>query len=182
MIRDFRKYVNESINKLFKKEYKNVMMYPKLLKLIFSSSFGLKGGNKKFLNDIFNDFYLITGQKPVFIKSKKSVSNFGIRKGMISSIKTTLRNKSMFNFINKFINISAPRIKDFCGFKNDNVDYYGNFNFGYDDHTIFPEFFLDENKINSNKKGFTINISIKNLKREDSIKLLKSINFPFINV
>ncbi|UOQ38082.1 LSU ribosomal protein L5p (L11e) [Candidatus Vidania fulgoroideae] len=182
MIIDYRNYVNNKINKIFKKEYKNVMMFPKIIKLVFSSSFGLKGNNKVFLKEIFNDFYLITGQKPVLIKSKKSVSNFGIRKGMISSIKITLRNKRMFNFINKFINISVPRIRDFNGFKEDNVDYYGNFNFGCEDHTIFPEFFLDEKKIGSLKKGFNININIKNNKREDSLKLLKSINFPFTNV
>lgn len=181
-IKDYKHYVNKKIKNEFSKEYNNVMMYPKIKKIILTSSFGLKGSNKKYLSDIFNDFFIISSQKPIFIKSKKSISNFGLRKGVISSLKVTLRNNVMFNFINKFINISVPRIRDFNGFKNRNVDYFGNFNFGSDDHTIFPEFFLDENKINTPKKGFNLNIIIKNIKRNDSIKLLKLINFPFSDV
>ncbi|MGX7583145.1 50S ribosomal protein L5 [Candidatus Vidania fulgoroideorum] len=178
MIKNYKIYIKNLIENEFSKEYKNVMMYPRFIKIILSSSFGLKG-NKQYLSEIYKHFYMITNQKPIFIKSKKSVSNFGLRKGTITSLKVTLRNNNMFNFINKFINISVPRIKNFTGFKDSNIDYYGNFNFGTDEYYIFPEFFLDDNFINKSKGGFTVNIIIKNIKRNDSLKLLKMIGFPF---
>ncbi|MGX7589792.1 50S ribosomal protein L5 [Candidatus Vidania fulgoroideorum] len=175
---NFKQFCKDSIAKTFHSKYINVMMYPRLIKLVINSSLGLKGNNSSYLNSFCNELYEISCQKPIIISSKSSISNFNIRKGIPNGLKVTLRNNLMFNFISKFIDISVPRIVDFRGFSNSNVDYNGNFNFGYFNHIIFPEVFLNGSTIIP--KGFNINIVINSLSRSDSLSMLKSIGFPFI--
>lgn len=131
--------------------------------------------DKKKMNKAYNDLYLIANQKPCFIKSKKSISNFKLRKNINISIKVDLRNYIMYEFLNKFINVSVPSIKDFSGFDYSNFDKFGNFNFGVKDQVIFPEMNYDLNFI----KGLNINIVIKQSNIKKSFFLLKYFNFPF---
>ncbi|MGX7585962.1 50S ribosomal protein L5 [Candidatus Vidania fulgoroideorum] len=169
--------LKKNFNIYFGKKYSNVMLFPSLVKLVFNSSFGLKGLNNKYVIDFISEVSKITCQKPILIKSKVSISNFGLKKNNYISLKVTLRKKNMFSFISKFINLSVPRIADFRGFNFSSVDYNGNFNFGFSDHCIFPEMFLSEKSILP--KGFNINIVTKSLDRSDSLKLFKFMGFPF---
>ncbi|MGX7458818.1 50S ribosomal protein L5 [Candidatus Vidania fulgoroideorum] len=174
----FKLFCKRKIASVFNSKYRNVMMYPRFTKLIINSSLGLRGSNASYLNSFYNELYDISCQKPIIINSKNSISNFNIRKGVPNGLKVTLRNNVMFSFINKLLNISIPRIVDFRGFRNSSIDYNGNFNFGYHDHSIFPEIFLCNTKIIP--KGFNINIVISSIERLDSLIMLKSIGFPFI--
>ncbi|MGX7576953.1 large ribosomal subunit protein uL5 [Candidatus Vidania fulgoroideorum] len=161
-----------------KKICKNIMQIPKILKVVLNSCVGIKFYNKKISKEYYDDFKNISLQKPVFIRSKKSISNFNLRKNEIIGLKVTMRKDNMYDFLNKLINISLPRIKDFEGFSKNSFDDFGNYNFGILDHNIFPEIFL--------KKGFTIPkgidicINIKSLSIEHSYILLKKLGFPFI--
>ncbi|MGX7589378.1 50S ribosomal protein L5 [Candidatus Vidania fulgoroideorum] len=175
-----KKYYYNNISKFLKKKfnYNNVMLLPKIIKVVLNMSIGSKSINKNYLNDSYKELYIISGQKPFFIKTKKSISNFYIRKNLIVSLKVTLRDKNMYEFIYKLINISLPRLKDFKGFSKNSFDYFGNFNFGINDHNIFPELFLSK-KIYS-QKGFNVSIKIKNNSIIESYYLLKKMNFPFV--
>ncbi|QSW37962.1 50S ribosomal protein L5 [Candidatus Vidania fulgoroideae] len=173
----FKNLCKERIYNKFRHKYSNIMMHPRLIKLVINSSLGSRGNNSSYLKGFYKEIYEISCQKPLIIKSKSSISNFNIRKGIPNGIKVTLRNNLMFNFISKFINISIPRIVDFRGFSNRSIDYNGSFNFGYSDHSIFPEIFLSNNK--TTPKGFNINIIISSIERIDSLIMLKTIGFPF---
>lgn len=174
-----KKYIEKVFNLFLKKGY-NKMEIPVIKKIVLNMGMGFKFNNNQYLNECYNDLYCISMQKPILIKTKNSISNFGIKKGLNISLKVTLRNNNMYDFLNKFINISVPRIKDFNGFSLNSFDYYGNYNIGIREHNIFPEIFL--NKEIKKNKGMDININIKSKCIKDSYILLKNINFPFVNV
>ncbi|XAO72544.1 MAG: 50S ribosomal protein L5 [Candidatus Vidania fulgoroideorum] len=172
-------YKEKVINYFIKKlKYKNKMEIPKIEKIVINMTLGKNIKNKKCFNNTYKEIKTITGQKPLIIKAKKSISNFKIRKNENIAFKVTLRRNNMFEFINKLINIALPRIKNFKGFSISSFDYYGNLNFGINDFNIFPEIFLSK-KIHK-EKGLNINIIIKNKNIKESYKLLKKINFPFV--
>ena len=119
---------------------------------------------------------LISGQKPIITKFKKSISNFKTRKGSNAGVKVTLRSKMMYEFIDRLVNIALPRIKDFRGLSTDGFDRFGNFTFGVKEHIIFPEVNFDKvDKI----RGLDISIVIRSISKDHSIELLKKFNFPF---
>ncbi|QSW37823.1 50S ribosomal protein L5 [Candidatus Vidania fulgoroideae] len=149
-----------------------------ILKVTINCSIGNKSNNYNYIQQLQYELTRITLQKPILIKTKQSIANFNIRKNTINSLKVTLRHKQALNFINKFINIAVPRIKDFRGFKTTTVDHAGNFNFGIKDYSIFPEIFL--NPKTQILTGLNINITIKTPCRTGSFKLLTQLGFPFI--
>ncbi|MGX7582573.1 large ribosomal subunit protein uL5 [Candidatus Vidania fulgoroideorum] len=179
-IPEFKKNYLKKINKYFLKKNYNIMEIPNIKKVVINVGIGFKATNKIYLKECYNEIYSITSQKPLIIKSKKSISNFGIKKNFNISLKVTLRKNNMYEFLYKFINISIPRIKDFNGFSLKSFDFYGNLNIGIKDHNIFPEIFLK--KIISKPKGMNINLNIKNKNINDSYVMLKKIGFHFKNV
>tara|TARA_B100001540_G_scaffold305288_1_gene316045 strand:- start:2442 stop:2999 length:558 start_codon:yes stop_codon:yes gene_type:complete len=158
--------------------YKNILMVPKIEKIVLNMGLGIDGNDSKIIKSCENDLANITGQKPVITKFRKSISNFKTRKNTNAGIKVTLRKNKMYEFIDRLVNVALPRIKDFRGLSLNGFDKFGNYTFGIKEHIIFPEVNFDKvDKI----RGLDISIVIKSLKRDDSIELLRKLNFPFIN-
>tara|TARA_Y100001970_G_scaffold269434_1_gene361935 strand:- start:8381 stop:8938 length:558 start_codon:yes stop_codon:yes gene_type:complete len=157
--------------------YKNVYMVPKIEKIILNMGLGLDGNDSKIIKSCEDDLSKITGQRPVKTKFKKSISNFKTRKSTNAGLKVTLRKNKMYEFIDRLVNIALPRIKDFRGLSTESFDKFGNYTFGIKEHIIFPEVNFDKvEKI----RGLDITIVIKSRKKEDSLELLKKLNFPLI--
>ena len=158
--------------------YKNLYMVPEIKKIVLNMGLGLDGNDNKIIKSCENDMAQISGQKPIITKFKKSISNFKTRKNTNAGIKVTLRKNKMYEFIDRLVNVALPRIKDFRGLSINGFDKFGNYTFGIKEHIIFPEVNFDKvDKI----RGLDISIVIKSQKKEDSIELLKKLNFPFID-
>ena len=172
----FSKEIKLSLKEQF--GYKNLYMVPEIQKIVLNMGLGLDGNDSKIIKSSQEDLSLITGQKPIITKFKKSVSNFKTRKNTNAGLKVTLRKNKMYEFIDRLVNIALPRIKDFRGLSSDGFDKFGNYTFGIKEHIIFPEVNFDKaDKI----RGLDITIVIKSIKKEDSFELLKKLNFPFRN-
>ena len=171
-------YDKEIVNKLMSKlSVKNKHEVPKIIKIILNMGLGEDGSDGKKLKACSDDMALITGQKPVITKFKKSISNFKTRKGSNAGIKVTLRSYKMYEFIDRLVNVALPRIKDFRGLSSKGFDKFGNYTFGIKEHIIFPEVSFDRaDKV----RGLDIVIVIKAINKEHSFALLEKMNFPFI--
>ena len=155
--------------------YRNLYMVPQIQKVVLNMGLGVDGNDTKIIKSCEEDLAKITGQKPVITKFKKSISNFKTRKNTKAGLKVTLRRNKMYEFIDRLVNIALPRIKDFRGLSPNGFDQFGNYSFGIKEHIIFPEVNFDKvEKI----RGLDISIIIKSIKNEDSIELLKQLNFP----
>ena len=156
---------------------KNKYMGPKIDKIVINMGLGLEGSDKKILESSLSDLALITGQRPVVTKFKKSISNFKSRKGTNAGLKVTLRNDRMFEFIDRLVNVALPRVKDFKGLKLTGFDNFGNYTFGIKEHIIFPEVRVDKvDKI----RGMDITVVTSGKNKQHAIALLSEFNFPFI--
>jgi len=171
-------YKNKIIDNLQKKfSLKNKFMVPKVLKVVLNMGLGADSNDKKIVENCIEDMSLISGQKPIVTKFKKSISNFKTRKGTPAGIKVTIRSNKMYEFIDRLVNIALPRIKDFQGLSKDGFDNFGNFSFGIKEHIIFPEINFDKvNRI----RGMDITIVTSGNNKETTIALLEAMNFPFI--
>tara|TARA_Y100000741_G_scaffold220537_1_gene168104 strand:- start:236 stop:793 length:558 start_codon:yes stop_codon:yes gene_type:complete len=157
--------------------YKNLYMVPEIKKIVLNMGLGIDGNDSKIVKSCEEDLAKITGQKPIKTKFKKSISNFKTRKNTNAGLKVTLRKNKMYEFIDRLVNIALPRIKDFRGLKSNSFDIFGNYTFGIKEHIIFPEVNFDKvEKI----RGLDITVVIKSKRKEDSLELLKKLNFPFI--
>ena len=155
---------------------KNKYMVPEVEKIILNMGLGVDGTDNKIIKTCEEDLAKITGQKPVITKFRKSISNFKTRKGSQAGLKVTLRKGKMYEFIDRLVNIALPRIKDFRGLSDKGFDKFGNYSFGIKEHIIFPEVNFDKvDKI----RGLDISIVIKSINAEQSLQLLKKLNFPF---
>ena len=155
---------------------KNIYMVPEVEKIILNMGLGVDGTDNKIIKTCEEDLAKITGQKPVITKFRKSISNFKTRKGSHAGLKVTLRKGKMYEFIDRLVNIALPRIKDFRGLSDKGFDKFGNYSFGIKEHIIFPEVNFDKvDKI----RGLDISIVIKSINAEQSLQLLKKLNFPF---
>ncbi|MDR0665647.1 MAG: 50S ribosomal protein L5 [Helicobacteraceae bacterium] len=154
----------------------NPMLLPKLEKIVISVGSGEGGKDQKLMQNIADTISLIAGQKAVITKAKKSVATFKIRQGMNVGVRVTLRGAQMYNFLEKFISIAAPRIKDFRGLPRSGFDGAGNYNFGLSEQLIFPEINYDDVV-----KIHGMNISIVTTARGDkeALALLEKLGFPF---
>jgi len=156
---------------------KNKLMSPKFKKVVINMGLGTDGNDKKILKSYSEDIAMITGQKPVVTKFKKSISNFKTRKGTAAGAKVTLRKNKMYEFIDRLVNIALPRIKDFQGLSINGFDKSGNFTFGIKEHIIFPEINFDKvDRI----RGMDITIETSGKDKESALALLEAMNFPFI--
>ncbi len=170
-------YKNVVVKKLIKEfNYTSIMEVPKLLKIILNVSLNFSALEKKKINDVFINLKLISGQKPIIINSKKSIANFKIRSGFPIGCKVTLRKKMMWNFLDKLIFISIPRIRDFRGFSKKSFDKYANLNIGIKENTIFPE--IDYEKV-IHLHGMNITLVTNKYNIKESFSLLSNFYFPF---
>jgi large subunit ribosomal protein L5 len=171
-------YEKEIVSKLMGKlSLKNKHEVPKITKIILNMGLGEDASDGKKLKACLDDLALISGQKPIVTKFKKSISNFKTRKGTNSGLKVTLRKNKMYEFIDRLVNIALPRIKDFRGLSSNGFDKFGNYTFGVKEHIIFPEVSFDRaDKV----RGLDITIVISSKNKEHSYALLEKLNFPFI--
>ncbi len=170
-------YINKIVPELKEQfELKNKYMVPHVEKIILNMGLGVDGTDNKIIKICEEDLAKITGQKPVITKFRKSISNFKTRKGSQAGLKVTLRKGKMYEFIDRLVNIALPRIKDFRGLSDKGFDKFGNYSFGIKEHIIFPEVNFDKvDKI----RGLDISIVIKSINAEQSLQLLRKLNFPF---
>ena len=171
----FFKEIQPSLKSQF--GFKNLYMDPKIEKIVINMGLGLDGSDSKTLKSCEEDLSKITGQKPVITKFKKSVANFKTRKGSNAGLTVTLRKNKMNEFLDRFVNIALPRIKDFRGLSSKGFDKFGNYTFGIKEHIIFPEVSFDRaDKV----RGLDIIIVISSKSKDHSFALLEKLNFPFI--
>jgi len=138
-------YKNEVAGALQKKfGYKNVMMIPKLEKIVINIGAGDSKDNSKLLDAAVKDLAAITGQQPIITTAKKSVSNFKVREGMKMGCKVTLRGEMMYEFLDRLFNIALPRVRDFRGINPNSFDGRGNYSMGIKEQLIFPEIEYDK--------------------------------------
>ena len=171
-------YEKEIVSKLISKlSLKNKHEVPRIEKIILNMGLGEDASDGKKLKACTDDMALITGQKPVVTKFKKSISNFKTRKGSNAGVKVTLRSHKMYEFIDRLVNIALPRIKDFRGLSSKGIDSSHNYSFGIKEHIIFPEVSFERaDKV----RGLDIIIVIKAMNKDHSFALLEKMNFPFI--
>ena len=156
----------------------NLFEVPKLEKIILNMGVGAGKEDSKLIDKALEDLTLISGQKAVKTMSKKAISGFKIRAGMPLGVKVTLRNKIMYEFLDRLVNIAIPRIRDFRGLNIKSFDGNGNFSMGIKEHVIFPEINFDKvDKI----RGMDITICTSAKNNNQAIELLKSFNMPFKN-
>jgi large subunit ribosomal protein L5 len=169
-------YEKEIVSKLMGKlSLKNKHEVPKIIKIILNMGLGEDASDNKKLKSCNDDMALITGQKPVITKFKKSISNFKTRKGSNAGVKVTLRSYKMYEFIDRLVNIALPRIKDFRGLSPKGIDDSNNYSFGIKEHIVFPEVNFDKvDKI----RGLDITIVTTSKNKKGTLELLKEFNFP----
>ncbi len=169
-------YEKEIIGKLLNKlSLKNRHDVPKIQKIILNMGLGEDASDSKKLKACIDDMALISGQKPIITKFKKSISNFKTRKGSNAGVKVTLRSQKMYEFIDRLVNIALPRIKDFRGLSIKGVDNSYNYSFGIKEHIVFPEVNFDKvDKI----RGLDVTIVTTSKNKEGTLELLKEFNFP----
>ncbi len=155
--------------------YKNLMLVPALKKIVISMGLAEAVKDKNIVQDHFEELSLIAGQKPVITKAKKSISNFKLREGYPVGLMVTIRGKRMYDFIDRFCNIIAPRIRDFRGFEK-KCDGQGNYSVGITDQQIFVELNLDKVK---RTQGMNIACVTTAPNDEQCIDLLAQMGFPF---
>tara|TARA_B100001057_G_scaffold483900_1_gene561256 strand:+ start:1901 stop:2455 length:555 start_codon:yes stop_codon:yes gene_type:complete len=164
-------------NLMNKLNYKNKHQAPKLIKVVLNMGLGEDASDGKKIKTSVDDLSLITGQKAVITKFKKSISNFKTRKGTSAGVKVTLRSNKMYEFIDRLVNIALPRIKDFRGLNASGIDNSGNYSFGIKEHIIFPEVNFDKvDKI----RGLDITIVTSSNSKQATLELLKEFNFPLM--
>ena len=169
------KYIKEVTPELTKK-YGNIMAVPKIEKIILNMGLGdVKDDTKKFTAAV-EELGIITGQKAVVTKAKKSISNFKLREGQRIGAKVTLRGKYMYLFLDKLISVALPRVRDFSGLSTKSFDKFGNYAMGIKEQLVFPEIIYDKvEKV----RGFDIAIVTTAKDKESSLELLKSLGLPF---
>jgi len=171
------KYNNEIVPELTKIfSYKNKLQAPRLQKIVVNMGVGEAIGDIKILDKAMEELGAITGQKPVVRRSKKAISNFKIREGLPIGCKVTLRRNIMYEFLDRFLNIALPRIRDFRGVPVDSFDKAGNYSIGITDQVIFPE--IDYDRI-TRSQGMDITFVINTKSAKESKELLRLFGMPF---
>ena len=172
-------YQKEVVPALMKKfNYKSIMEVPKLEKIVLNVGLGDIRENPNALENTMNDLSIITGQKPVITKAKKSIAAFKIREGVNMGCKVTLRSTKMYEFAYKFFNVALPRVRDFRGVSANSFDGRGNYSMGIKEQLIFPEIEYDKvDKI----RGMDIIFVTTAEKDEEARELLKLLGMPFKN-
>ena len=170
-------YQNEIVDAMIKKfGYKNIMEVPKLDKVVINMGVGEAKDNAKLLESAIADMEKIAGQKAVVTRAKNSVANFKIREGMPIGCKVTLRGEKMYEFVDRLINLSLPRVRDFRGVNPNAFDGRGNYALGIKEQLIFPE--IEYDKIDK-VRGMDVIITTTAKTDEEARELLRMFNMPF---
>ena len=170
-------YKSEISKALFTKlNCKNIHEVPKIEKIVLNIGLGEAKDDAKIIDKAQEELTLITGQKAVKTKAKKAIAGFKIRAGMPLGVSVTLRNKIMYEFLDRLINIAIPRIRDFRGLDSNSFDGNGNYSFGIKEQIIFPE--INYDKIDK-VRGLNITICTSAKNNQDGLELLKNFNMPF---
>jgi len=170
-------YEKDLVPKLIERfKYKSIMQVPKLSKIVLNVGLGEAIHNIKLLDSSAKELKLITGQRPVVTRAKKSIAAFKLREGMPIGCMVTLRHKQMYDFYCKLVNIALPRVRDFRGLSGKALDGNGNYTLGIKEHIIFPE--IDYDKIDK-IKGLNITIVTTAQTDEEGKELLKLLGMPF---
>ncbi len=171
------KYTTEVIPNLVKQfDYTSVMQAPKVEKVVINMGLGDAISNSKILEDAVAELTLISGQKPVIMKAKKSVANFKVREGMDIGCKVTLRGPKMYDFLERLVRIALPRVRDFRGINPGSFDGRGNYTMGVKEQLIFPE--IDYDKVNK-VRGMDITVVTSAKTDAEGHALLTELGFPF---
>ena len=172
-----KKKYQEEIKKALKESfsYKNPMLIPELTKVVINMGAGEAARDKNALQDCIKELTMLSGQKPILTRAKKSIATFKIREGYPVGLKVTLRRERMYDFVDRFCNIISPRIRDFRGFSY-KCDGRGNYSLGIDDQQIFPEINLDEVK---RAQGMHITFVTSAKSDQECYELLKALGLPF---
>lgn len=177
MNRLMERYQNDVVKSMMEKfNYSSKMQAPKIEKIVLNIGVGDAVSNSKLLDDAVAELTLITGQKPVTTRAKKSIAGFKLREGMPIGCKVTLRGERMYEFLDKLVNISLPRVRDFRGVSNDSFDGRGNYTLGVKEQLIFPEINFDKvNKL----RGMDIVFVTTAKTDEEGHELLAQMGMPF---
>ena len=159
-----------------KYKYKSSMAVPKIEKVVISMGVGKALADKKFMDTAVRDLTVISGQKPLICKAKKSVSNFKVREGWETGLKVTLRKQRMYEFLDRLINLAIPRVKDFRGLNPKSFDGKGNYSMGLDEQSAFPE--IDPSRI-ENQQGMNITFVTSADMDDEGREMLKQFGMPF---
>ncbi len=177
MARLYDMYLEKIVPAIMEKfSYKNRLESPRLEKIVINMGIGEASGDIKILETAMDELALITGQKPAIRRAKKAIANFKIKEGQPIGCKVTLRGRHMYEFFDRLINVTLPRIKDFRGVSPDSFDHEGNYAFGLSEQIIFPE--IDYDKV-KRSQGMDIIIVTTAKSKEESHELLKLFGMPF---
>ena len=172
-----KEYLEVVVPKLLNEfKYSNIHQIPKIEKIQVSAGLGLNASNRVFLQKATEEIRQITGQHPVLTMSKNSIAGFKIREGMPLGLTVTLRKEKMYAFLEKFIKLVLPRIRDFRGLNPKNFDKHGNYNLGISEQLVFPE--IDYDSVEQ-RRGFNITIVTTAKNSTESLFLLKELGVPF---
>lgn len=170
----YKKEITKALKEKF--GYKNVMQIPKPVKVVLNVGFGRQAKEKAFIDSVEKGLTRISGQKPIKTKAKKSVSAFKIREGMVIGCAVTLRGQRMWDFLDKLINVSFPRIRDFRGISDKIIDKQGNLTVGFKEHIAFPEISAEEV---DNIFGLEVSIATNAQDAASGLELFRLMGFPF---
>ncbi|MBU0605301.1 MAG: 50S ribosomal protein L5 [Candidatus Omnitrophica bacterium] len=175
LLERYRNEISQELMKLL--GYKNKYAVPRLTKVVINIGLGEAAADIKFLDAAQQELAMITGQKPVVTKAKKAIANFKIRKGSSIGCKVTLRKAMMYEFLDRLISVVIPRIRDFRGLSLKSFDGTGNYSFGLNEQSIFPE--VDADKI-TKVHGMDITVVTTAKTEKETYEFLKLIGMPFI--
>jgi len=171
------KYQKEIVKKMQEQfGFKNAMLVPRLSKVVLNVGFGAHAKEKEYLESVSKGLTMITGQKAVFTLAKQSVSAFKIREGMTIGAKVTLRGPRMYDFIEKLVGITFPRVRDFRGIDNKGLDNKGNMTIGFKEHVAFPEIRVEDI---DKTFGLEVCMSTTAKNKEEGLALFQLLGFPF---
>lgn len=173
-----KRYHDEIVPELMKEfGYKTSMQVPKIVKIVLNMRLGEFGSNEKNVEEATKELALIAGQKPIVTRARKSIANFKLREGVPVGVKVTLRRLRMYDFLDKFITIDLPRVRDFRGISKDSFDGRGNYSTGVKEQLIFPEISYD--KV-GRTQGMDIIIVTSAKTDKEAYALLEKIGMPFV--
>ncbi|HET7321464.1 MAG TPA: 50S ribosomal protein L5 [Longimicrobiaceae bacterium] len=173
-----QRYYEEQVRSRLQGEfnYSSVMQVPRLEKIVINVGIGEAAKNAKLLDSVVEEIGLITGQKPAIRRAKKAISNFGLREGMPVGVTVTLRRDRMWEFLDRFVNVATPRIRDFRGLPTRSFDGRGNYTLGVKEQLIFPE--IDYDKVQK-VHGMDVTFVTSAARDDEGLALLRELGMPF---
>ncbi len=174
LLNHYHEYVRPRMAEQF--GFDNPMQVPRIEKVVVNVGVGEASKNQKLLESVIEELEMITGQKPVVTKARKSISNFSLREGMPVGASVTLRSSRMYEFLDRLVSVAAPRIRDFRGLPTRSFDGRGNYTMGVKEQIIFPE--IEYDKVNQ-VHGMDISVVTTTTKDDEGLALLRLMGFPF---